>query len=512
MILTLFYVFAALMMALMGYVLLKSLFNTNVRNETNHRDVNIGIARDRKSLIKDALSKGNIDKATYDAELQDVENTLANELEAGPNNTQSRLMRGIGAVLVMVLVIGTGVLLYQRLGNTDSLQDQFLTNTGAVIVANGATVDRNVANALAAGANPKTVAQTVAEQLAANAETNREQTAASLTDLLPQLEARLQENPDDLQGWTLLGRTYMNIGDFGRAEAAIEKAYALDDSDPDVIIMLAEAEALQNEGDLTGKPQAFIQQALDMNPDHPRGNLLLALSFQQQNKHEQAIELLENLRANPGLSEQGAANLTQMISQSQIALGQAPESRASDDMGAMGAQTAELTAEQTATAAGADEVASNSDTAAPAGAATESNQAVAAQTGAVTQPNEAAASQTSIPVNVTLSDEAKADTKETDSVFIFARASTGPRMPLAVVRLSVADLPVSVTLDDSMAMIPNMSVSAFPSVTVSARISPSGDAIAKPGDWFGEQLDVLTGETRDPAQNAIDITIDQQTP
>jgi cytochrome c-type biogenesis protein CcmH len=72
-----------------------------------------------------------------------------------------------------------------------------------------------------------------------------------------------------------------------------------------------------------------------------------------------------------------------------------------------------------------------------------------------------------------------------DTVFIFARAAEGPRMPLAIVRKTVADLPVEVTLDDSMAMSPTMRLSSFPSVVLGARISRSGNASAQTGDLEG---------------------------
>jgi len=67
-------------------------------------------------------------------------------------------------------------------------------------------------------------------------------------------------------------------------------------------------------------------------------------------------------------------------------------------------------------------------------------------------------------------------------LFVYARAATGPRMPLAIVRKTVKDLPLKFTLDDSMAMNPAMKLSNFQQVVVGARISKSGNAIPQPGD------------------------------
>jgi len=80
-------------------------------------------------------------------------------------------------------------------------------------------------------------------------------------------------------------------------------------------------------------------------------------------------------------------------------------------------------------------------------------------------------------------------------------------MPLAVSRMTVADLPVTVTLDNSMAMIPTMTLSSFDSVTVGARVSKTGNAIAQPGDWFTEVTDIEPATT-----DSVTLTVDQQTP
>jgi len=80
-------------------------------------------------------------------------------------------------------------------------------------------------------------------------------------------------------------------------------------------------------------------------------------------------------------------------------------------------------------------------------------------------------------------------------VFIFARATQGPKMPLAIVRKQVKDLPVTVTLDDSMAMMPELKLSGFAEVVVGARISKSGDAVAKPGDLEGQSPPVRAGSS-----------------
>jgi len=309
MILTIFYFFAFVMMALFGFVLLKTVLNPATRDETNHRDVNIGIARDRKSLIKDALSKGNIDKDTYEQELTDIETTLADELIEGPNNTQSRIMRGLGVFVILGTLIAVSVTLYQRLGTSVAMQNQYLTETGSVILPNGATVNQQIASALESGADPRTAAEQVSTATAQPME-------QSIEKLLPDLEARFAENPDDLEGGMLLARTYMNIGEFQKAEHTLTKLSETEDKEPELMIMLAESSALQNQGELTGKPRELIAKALEIDPNNQRAMLIMALAHQQAGEHEQAIEVLERLKSNANLTPEGEQNIRQMIAQS----------------------------------------------------------------------------------------------------------------------------------------------------------------------------------------------------
>jgi cytochrome c-type biogenesis protein CcmH len=93
-----------------------------------------------------------------------------------------------------------------------------------------------------------------------------------------------------------------------------------------------------------------------------------------------------------------------------------------------------------------------------------------------------------------------------DTVFIFARAAQGPRMPLAVLRKQVRDLPATFQLDDSMAMNPALKLSSVAQVVVTARVSRSGGAMPQSGDLQGESPPVA------PGAKAVSITIDQVVP
>lgn len=115
----------------------------------------------------------------------------------------------------------------------------------------------------------------------------------------------------------------------------------------------------------------------------------------------------------------------------------------------------------------------------------------------------APAIQVSVMLAATLQEQVKPD----DTLFVYARAPTGPRMPLAIARLRAADLPVTVTLDDDSAMMPAMKLSAFDEVMIMARISRSGDAMTRSGDLVGS-----SGPVRVRATPLVEVRIEEQVP
>lgn len=91
-----------------------------------------------------------------------------------------------------------------------------------------------------------------------------------------------------------------------------------------------------------------------------------------------------------------------------------------------------------------------------------------------------------IPLRVELAKDLLKQMEPNDTVFIYAQAAKGPKMPLAILRKQVKELPVTVILDETMAMIPEMTLNAFKEIRLMARVSKSGQALPQPGDWIGE--------------------------
>lgn len=410
----LFFIFAALLVVAALAAIVPKLLKKASGDELDQLETNIQIAKDSREKLQRSLNNGAIDQATYDAQLLEVEQALAEDLGKEHKNRGSA--RGefvIAAIVTLFIPIASGAL-YLHLGTPSGVDSQAMHRQAVQ-------------------------AQTQAAQASAQ--------APDLNQLLPDLEKKLEANPEDREGWKLLGKSYLLISEFTSAKRALLKAYALDGDDADLLTQLAEATAMEKGGDLSGEPTDYLDRALTLSPRHEGSTWLRAIASQQAGAHEDAIARLQSLRTGVTGNPSAIASIDELINQSKQALGLA------------------------------------ADTAAQATAPVDSTDN--------SSPKDSGAA---ISVTVSLADGVIENVKPTDSVFIFARASSGPPMPLAVARHTVNDLPITVVLDDTMAMMPAMTLSQFPKITVGARVSPSGNAIAQPGDWYGEKNDVIVAD------------------
>lgn len=274
-----------------------------------------------------------------------------------------------------------------------------------------------------------------------------------MIDLANKLAARMQEKPDDPKGWVMLGRAWQMLGRFPDSVRAYEKAVVLAPADDDVLLEYAEAAAMAQDGRLDGKPLLAVLQVLKRQPGNQKALAMAGSAALQNNDWKEAIGFLERLRRQiPGDT---------------------------DFAKAVDAGLAEARAELARPAAGGSQVVAGGARAA-AGPRVEGRVELAAALVAKASPE--------------------------DTVFIFARAAEGPRMPLAILRKRVRDLPASFTLDDSMAMAPGMNLSAFPQLIVGARISKSGNATPGSGDLEGSSAPVK------PGASGVVVVIDRTVP
>lgn len=412
---TLFFIFVSLLVVIALVVILPSALRTTASSELEQIDANIAIARERRKQLNTTFSNGGMDQTEFDAEIKELEQSLAHDLTAAQKHKASHGSSLVVAAIIAVFIPVASGALYLKIGTPKAANT---TEYNTQVVQNQESSGTN---------------------------------QPALEELLPNLEKKLSANPEDRNGWMLLGRSYLTVGDFSSAKRALMNAYNIDKNDPDLLAQLAEATAMENNGDLSGKAGEFISSALALNPQHQQSRWLQAIASQQAGKHAIAIEQFEALRAEVKGNADAEASIDELIMQSTQAMGAGVETNVEND--------------------------NNND--ATAGA--------------------------SMSVTVSLSDTAQAAVNANNAVFIFARASSGPPMPLAVARHTVSDLPITVTLDDTMAMMPSMTLSQFDSVTVGARVSQSGNAIAEPGDWFAEEHNVETN-----AGVQIELIINQQ--
>jgi cytochrome c-type biogenesis protein CcmH len=285
-----------------------------------------------------------------------------------------------------------------------------------------------------------------------------------MDELVKGLAAKLEQNPDNLPGWLMLGRSYVSLNQPDGALYAYERAYKLAPENPDVLLGYAQALVKSGREELTGRPAELISEAHKRAPQNQTALWMMGLvSFEHQD-FAQTVSYWQQLAAQIPAESQEHQQLAEYIEQARSRM--APGS--------------------TPTPAGPQP--------SPAVAETQTAQSVASPTGPEAAGQPAAPAGAALTVKVSL-DPALADqVQPEDRVFVFARAVSGPPMPLAAVSKQVRDLPLQLTLDDSMAMMPQMKLSAFPEVLVGARISKTGNAMPQSGDLQGEVSPVNSGQ------------------
>jgi cytochrome c-type biogenesis protein CcmH len=269
--------------------------------------------------------------------------------------------------------------------------------------------------------------------------------------MVADLAARLEKEPDNVNGWVVLARSYAVMNRHGDAVKAYERVIQLVPNDPDLLADYADALAVTMGGNLSGKPLELAKRALAADPTHWKALALVGTEAFNRKDYKTAIAYWEKLKATAPPGSPIAQSIDSSIAEAR-------------ELGGI------------------------------KGAAAPPPVVAAAPVGG------------RVAGKVDLSPALKAKVAPTDTVFVFARAAEGPRMPLAIVRKQVRDLPIEFALDDSMAMAPNMKLSSFAEVVVGARVSRSGNATPQSGDLEGLSRPVKVGAT------GIAVVIDSALP
>jgi cytochrome c-type biogenesis protein CcmH len=265
-------------------------------------------------------------------------------------------------------------------------------------------------------------------------------TAEQINAMVQGLAARLEKNPQDADGWRMLGRSYVALGRYQDAIGALDKAVAMIPNDPDLLADYADALAMTSGQTLKGKPMEMVNRALKLDPNHEKSLWLAGTAAYNDGNYPGAIAYWNRLlkQMTPGSKE--SQQVMSIIAEAQdLASGKTP------------APVAQATAAETSTA--------------------------------------------KVAGVVSLSPDLAGKVAPTDTVYIFAKAAQGPPMPLAAFRAQVKDLPIQFDLDDSMAPTPMAHLSDFAQVIVGARISKSGDPMPQSGDLQGLSNVVQVGSS-----------------
>jgi cytochrome c-type biogenesis protein CcmH len=247
----------------------------------------------------------------------------------------------------------------------------------------------------------------------------------TLEEQVRKLQDHLQQNPDDAEGWGMLARSYYFLKQYGAAAETFARASALlNDSNAELLTDYADALAMANGRNMAGRPFELAKMALQIQPRFQKALWLAGTATYQAGDYGATLEYWKRLQEIFPVGSENHLQMQKNIAEMQQKLGLPVDAPT-----------------QTADVGGA-----------------------------------------SISGVVRLDESLMLDAAVGDTLFVYARAATGPRMPLAIVRKTVKDLPLEFTLDDSMAMNPAMKLSNFQQVVVGARISKSGNAMPQPGD------------------------------
>jgi cytochrome c-type biogenesis protein CcmH len=274
-------------------------------------------------------------------------------------------------------------------------------------------------------------------------------TVPPMEDMVVALAARLEREPNDLQGWQMLGRSYMSMRNFSGAVSAYQRAVQIEASqNAATLVELGEALLARDNSRIEGETAALFESALAIEPNNPTALFYGGIAALNRDEKVLAAERWEIL-----LGLNPPAEIEQLLRQ-RIAewRGEPPPAFADTPAPPPDRPGAIVTAQISLSAAAAQ----------------------------------------SLPTDAT--------------VFVIARDPAQPSPPIAVSRIRLSEMPAIVELGDGNSMVPGRELSGFAKFELVARVSISGQPGQQPGDWFGAQIVI-------PAESpTIVLSIDQQVP
>ena len=275
-----------------------------------------------------------------------------------------------------------------------------------------------------------------------------------LLQMAESLAQKLNDKPDNLQGWVMLGRTYRTLEKFDASVQAYDRALKLS-ADDDLKLERVEVLAMKSQGNFEGEPWNVIRDILQRDPQNYGALLMAGSASYSHEKFADALKYWQQARKPLAADNPDVPGLDEAIASVQQKLGMPVQ--------VAKGPSAQMNAAQT-----------------PA-AAPSANTSGAASTGLT------------VSGQVAIAEALKGKVKPSDVVFIYATPANGERMPLAIFKTTVAQLPLAFTLDDSTAMTPERKLSGAGEVWVKVRVSKSGNAMPQSGDLAGTLGPVKVG-------------------
>jgi cytochrome c-type biogenesis protein CcmH len=314
--------------------------------------------------------------------------------------------------------------------------------------------------------NPAAMTHPAASPMAAQGGAGDErQMMEGLNTLMERLKKKLEQNPNDATGWTMLARSYMAMERYADAVPAFDKAFKLNPNNADMLADYADALAIHQGRKLEGKPETMIQKALKVDPNHVKALMLAGTIAYNRKDFSLAVKDWERARANlpPGSDPEDGEQIAAAIGDAKRRMGGAPMMAAANAPMAQSAMPAEHPPVKKAGA----------------------SRAITGKV--VLGPNMAGKA---LP----------------DTLFVFAKDVAGPPMPVSIVRASKKDLPFTFRLDDSTSPMPSRKLSDIDTVVIVARLSKSGQAMPGSGDLEGMSQPIK------PGTENVTIVIDRERP
>lgn len=305
-----------------------------------------------------------------------------------------------------------------------------------------------------------------APQQAAQDQSPHSSQQGQMDELVASLQQRMAENPDDPDGWLILGRSLKSMQRFSEAQTALSNANRLSPNNPLIMIELAETSLFASgKPEISSESRQMIESALAIDPNSQKGLWLMGMVLAQDGNEAQAIDMWQRLLEQLDPSSGAAQSVSEQIGMSQARMGQAVT--------------------------------------APVPAPAVAEQAPVSEPVVVTTN----IADSGIPVTITITGELGRDLPGNAIMFVFIHPSGAKGMPLAVKRLAARGFPMELNFSDADLLNPAMSLKDFEQLDISARVSMNGGVAAMPGDY---QANLATVDTK--AVSKIALHLDQRVP